>query len=330
MNIMNQYIDITKKQLDTYFKIIFDSKYNKRYTDVYIEKYVNSRYLNFFGDSENTIRKIVLDELKKTQEYIISSSQEDAELIEQMYIFLCYFLYFDNLVYCKDLYEKAFKVEKLRNKLLNKFEENFQNKIYNAMIEYDIEKDKLLDRVESNEFSIKISNYKTIKNTYKVSVEQDIKFPMEYSKLAIDKVFNSGIINENKLIVEYHLISVQIIKDIIKQNFKKQYIVEFAETLLKKPQKIRGILNIIDNAAIQDKVSLKIRNEYYLENKEEIYDLMREGFRFAIVLDNSFEVNYKNIENLKMFKFVIINNDSKDYDEIIKMSDEIRDNIIVV
>ena len=67
------------------------------------------------------------------------------------------------------------------------------------------------------------------------------------------------------VLIEYYLITVQIIKDIIRQNFKKQYIVEFAETLLSKPKKILGILNIIDNSAIQDKISLKVRYEYYLD-----------------------------------------------------------------
>ena len=57
---------------------------------------------------------------------------------------------------------------------------------------------------------------------------------------------------------------------------------------------------------------------------------MREGYRFAIILDNSFENNYKNMENLKMFKFIIINKDSKLYSEIIKSNEEIINNIIEI
>ena len=153
---------------------------------------------------------------------------------------------------------------------------------------------------------------------------------MEYSELAINKVFNMGITNEDKLVVEYYLIVVQIIKDIIKQNFKKQYIVEFAETLLEKPKKIKGLLNSVDNVAVQDKISLKIRHEHFIENKEKVYELMREGYRFSLVLDNSFEVTYKNMENLKMFKFVIINKDSKQYSEVMRFNDEVNNNIIEI
>ena len=179
-------------------------------------------------------------------------------------------------------------------------------------------------------YSFKITNYKDKQNVYRVNVKHQVKFPMEYSEMAINKVFNMGITNEDKLTIEYYLIVVQIIKDIVRQNFKKQYIVEFAETLLEKPKKIKSILNIIDNVAIQDKISLKIRHEYFIENKEKVYELMREGYRFSIILDNSFEVNYKNMENLKMFKYVILNKDSKQHDEIMQFSDELKNNIIEI
>ena len=101
-----------------------------------------------------------------------------------------------------------------------------------------------------------------------------------------------------------------------------------------KPQttrnKILGILNVIDNSAIQDKISLKVRYEYYLENKEKIYELMREGYRFAIILDNSFEVDYKNMENLKMFKYVLLNRESKHYSKIMKLNEDVNNNIIEI
>ena len=309
INIMNKYIEITKKQISTYLKLVFEKQYNKRYNDIYTEKYINSRYYNFFNDNDEntTIRKIVLEELRKTQEYLISTDLQEKEIIEKIHIFFCYFLYFDDVVYCQDVKIKISQIAKLRKKILNKECEEFEENLYREMITLNDEKEKLLSNFDTDEFSLKIKNYKTVKNIYRVILKQNIKFPIEYSELAVNKVFNVGIINEDKLIIEYYLITVQIIKDIIRQNFKKQYIVEFAETLLSKPKKILGILNVIDNSAIQDKISLKVRYEYYLENKEKIYELMREGYRFAIILDNSFEVDYKNMENLKMFKYVLLN-----------------------
>lgn len=332
INIMNKYIEITKKQISTYLKLVFEKQYNKRYNDIYTEKYINSRYYNFFNDNDEntTIRKIVLEELRKTQEYLISTYLQEKEIIEKIHIFFCYFLYFDDVVYCKDVKIKISQIAKLRKKILNKECEEFEENLYREMITLNDEKEKLLSNFDTDEFSLKIKNYKTVKNIYRVILKQNIKFPIEYSELAVNKVFNVGIINEDKLIIEYYLITVQIIKDIIRQNFKKQYIVEFAETLLSKPKKILGILNVIDNSAIQDKISLKVRYEYYLENKEKIYELMREGYRFAIILDNSFEVDYKNMENLKMFKYVLLNRESKHYSKIMKLNEDVNNNIIEI
>ena len=331
INIMNEYIEITKKQISTYLKIVFGDEYNKKNCDMYIEKYINSRYYNFFSyDEATTIRKTILDELKKTQEYAISNDYYNKKTIEQIHVFFCYVLYFDDVVYCKDIRNKITKISKLRKKILNKEDYDFEENLYTEMIEANKNKEKLLSKFETKEFFLKIKNYKQKNNIYRVNLKYNFKFPMEYSDMAINKVFNSGITNEDKLSIEYYLIAVQVIKDIVKQNFKKQYIVEFAETLLSKPKKIKGILNCIDNSAIQDKISLKIRYEYFLPNKEEIYELMREGYRFSIILDNSFEANQKNMENLKMFKYVILSKESQQYEQIIKLNEEINNNIIEI
>ena len=138
-----------------------------------------------------------------------------------------------------------------------------------------------------------------------------------------------GIVNEDKLVVEYYLTVLQILKDILKQNYKRKYIVEFASTLLNKPKKIKSILNIIDNVAIQEKISLKIKYEQFLENKEKVYELMREGYKITVVLDNSFEATFKEIESLKMFEFIIINKNIKKYEEIIRNKGDLQ-NIIEI
>ena len=328
---MNEYIRLTRKQITTYLKLIFENTYEKRYDDMYSEKYINARYYHFFKGSENaTIRKTILEELRKTYEYAISENFQDKEFIDKLHVFFCYVLYFDHVVYCKDLKNKISQITKLRKKVLNRDNDGFEENLYKEMTNISDEKEKLLNKFHADEFYLKISNYKNMVNVYRVNMKFNLKFPMEYSEMAINKVFQSGITNEDKLMIEYYLITVQIIRDVIKQNFKKQYIVEFAETLLSKPKKIKSILNIIDNAVIQDKLCLKIRNEHFIENKETVYELMREGYRFAIILDNSFEANYKNMENLKMFKYVLLNKDSKQYGQVMQFNKEVKNNIIEI
>ena len=45
---------------------------------------------------------------------------------------------------------------------------------------------------------------------------------------------------------------------------------------------------------------------------------MRDGYKITIILDNSFEINYKNIESLSVFKYVIVNNEIINYKKRIK------------
>lgn len=56
---------------------------------------------------------------------------------------------------------------------------------------------------------------------------------------------------------------------------------------------------------------------------------MREGYRFALIIDNSFEVSYKNLEMLKMFKYIIIDKESKKYSEMMEYKDSLE-NVIEI
>lgn len=330
INMISQYIEITKKQIKTYLKLIFDRNFNKQYCDIFTQTYINIRYYNFYdNDINRTVRKKIIEKLKQTEEDIIVNNIADRELIEKMCIFFYYVLYFDNVIYYKDLRQKVEQIAKLRAKILNSKAKDITDDLYNKMKEYTEQKEKLINKFDSEEFSLKIANYPDKSNVYRVNLKYNIKFPPEYSEYALNKAFNIGIINEEKLMVEYYLITAHILKDILKLNFKKMYIVEFTTSILKKPKKLKSLLNIIDNGAIQDKLCLKIRYEQFMENKEKVYELMRNGYKFAIILDNSFENNFKNIESLQLFSFIIINKNLKYYYEIIKNKENIH-NIIEI
>ena len=98
---------------------------------------------------------------------------------------------------------------------------------------------------------------------------------------------------------------------------------------MRKPKKIKSILNIINNAAIQERISLKIRYEQFLKNQDTVFELMRQGYKITVILDNSFEPSFKDIESLQMFEFVIINRNLKQYQEIIENRENIK-NIIEI
>lgn len=330
INIMNEYIDITKKQIKDYIKLVFGDQFNEKYCDFFTEKYINIRYFNYYeNDIYESTRRKLLDYLKQTGEEIIINNINDREIIEEIRIFFYYVLYFDNVIYYKDLRKKIDQIAKMKKKRLNNIYYGFEDELYKKMKEYIEEKEDLIKQFSSDEFYIKLSKYPNKSNVYRVNLKYNLKFPLEYSEFAINKAFRMGIVNEDKLVVEYYLAVLQILKDVIKQNFKRKYIVEFAATLLKKNKKIKSILNIINNPIIQEKISLKIKYEQFIENKEMIYELMREGYKISVVLDNSFEATFKEMEGLKMFQFVIINSNLEKYEEIINSKGDLQ-NIIEI
>ena len=331
VNIVEKYINIVQKELKTFIKLIYGNKYENKIFEEYFKKYKECRYYNYYEKNwHKNLRQTILETLKETQNELLKTSNE--EIINTMCVFFYYMLYFDNVIKSKNIEKTIEKIAQLKEKTFQKTfsKQEFQQEFLEQLKYYEKQKRDLIDKYKTDEFYIKLSNYKEVSNVIRVNLKYNIKLPELYSEMAIHKAFNTGITNEDKLYVEYNLVSLKVLEDIQKQNFRKQYIVEFAETLLTKPKKIKSILHIIDNAAIQDKLSLKIRHEYFVENKEAVYELMREGYRFAIILDNSFEANYKNMENLKMFKYVILNKESKQYGQVMQFNQEVKNNIIEI
>ena len=141
-------------------------------------------------------------------------------------------------------------------------------------------------------------------------------------------MYNEGVINEDKLMIEYTLLTLLCIKDINKGNFDTKYIVNFASSLYKKKQKLKQTLKILDNAVAQDKVFLKLNYQDFEENKELIYELMKDGFRFAIIIDDTFNPSIMELKKLSIFKYLLIEEQSKNYDEI-KRLEQYLNNIVI-
>jgi hypothetical protein len=171
--------------------------------------------------------------------------------------------------------------------------------------------------VDSNKFYLKFSNYKTT-NLKKVVVKYNIKFPTVFSNNAISKAFDSGVVLEDKMFVEYNMIAGQIIKDIEEGNYRKQYVVEFPESIFDKPQKLLRLLEIINHPSIQDRALLNINSNAITENRDKLYDLIRSGYKIALNLDENFEANSANIQRLSMFQYVLVDTKAKYYEELEK------------
>ena len=72
---------------------------------------------------------------------------------------------------------------------------------------------------------------------------------------------------------------------------------------------------IDDNQALKEKINLNITYEEYVTYNKKINELIGQGYKFCITLDNTFK-DIEKLENLKIFNIVILPKEIRQYNEI--------------
>ena len=317
-NLMNDYIKIVKSNMNKFMKIFLDNKYVKSISDEFIETYTETRYYGLIEIKKGfTVKNKILNDLREKKEELLEEFSEKEKIIDLTYAFLdsCIAL---NETSLDLLDEEIEQVVKLRKIHFSKDDDNdYKNEIRKLVKDSMKEKENLLKKTNSEKFFLKYSNYK-ITNLKKVIVKHNIKFPAVYSKQAIDKIFNNSVVAEDKVFVEYNMISAQVIRDIENAIYRKQYVVEFPETILDKTQKMARLLEIINHPSIQDRLMLNISYKTIIKYRDKIYELLRNGYKIALTLDDSFEGNAADIQRLSLFQYVLVNKKSEYYNQLVK------------
>lgn len=328
-NIVNEYIELQKESIEEYIKLIFVDKYDKQISDEYIEKYINTRYYNYVENEKMPLKARTLEALKKERARLLITYKEKAEIIEDMYLFYNYIMYIDNTLWCKSIDDIIEKMSLTRIKLFLEGNTEFCKKMKDLIAQNNKKVSSLLNIEDFDKFYLKIKNVDKDKKVYDVKLEYNIKFPEIYSEKSKEKVFETGIVKEDKLLVEYYLVSRTILKDVIKARFNKQYIVDFASTLFEKPTKIERTLSILENEIVQEKINFKVEYNDFIKNKENFYNLMRRGYKIAIILDETFEDTDENIDRLEMFSYIFIKEKTDKYTRI-KKKDKLENKVVAM
>jgi len=323
-NVMNEYIELTEKHMIQYMKLIFQNKFDSSVFSEFWASYLDVRYYDLNGfKNDTTLKNEIIEELDSRKIKLLGKAKGKEKIIEDTYSFFAHLIYLDRVSPNKDLGKTLDDITGLRIELLGKAaDKDFRTEIGKVLKENQKEVDELFETYKSTDFYVSVSNYKTSAYVYKVTLKYNFKMPMVYSLFAINKAFNTGTVGEDRLFIEYTLMSVQIIQDIVRGNFKKQYIVDFADTLFDKRQKLERLFKLIENPVIQDKLMVKIPYEMFIKNKDLIYRLMKRGFRFAIIIDDTFEGTLDAIAKLNVFKYILVNENTKWFHNIIDNIDE--------
>lgn len=344
-NIMDMYLNFTTKRIKKYMKMIYSGFYNEEIVNEYLKTYINARYYNI-RNTEKPARAFylrIIDELNFKQDILIKRNETEVEdrqereanlkLIKNTQEVFEYILFFDNVRRIEN-FKKIDSLREIIKKMMQIVSAEFdvknskenEEKIYKEITSDMLEKEIFLDKFETDEFTINLEICEQKEDLYFAKLEHNIKMPIQYSEVAIDKVFTEGIVAEDKLQVEYILLSLISVRDIINGNFKDTYVAEFTNTLFNKKTKLDGILNLLENQALQDKISINIEYSDYIKNNKTILEYTNKGFNFTITLDNTIK-SIEDVEKLKMFKIVIAPKNLVLYKEI-KQNKAILNNVI--
>ena len=321
INIMDEYTTYTKKCLNNYMKYILDKKYDKGMVNKYIDKYIDVRYSNYLD--ENTIKdtlskkiiKGISDVTAELVKTIPDNKTDNLKTIEKI------FKYVYNLdsAYILESHSKIIEnIGIIRDDLLSEANTDFPA-IFEKMVREDIKKRKeFLDSFSSDTFSLVKTKLNKSSNLLRISVKDRIKFPELYSEIAIEKSRQKDSINEDIITIGYVLTTIEIINNIISNNFSNTYYISLPTSIFSKSTKKARLLNIIDNEYIIEHINLVITFSAFQQNKSTIIELMHKGFQFTISLDKTFEYCSDNLEYLEMFSNIFMLKDKYYYKDMLK------------
>ena len=331
VNIMNEYISFTESCFDKYLKMIFGKEHDKNIAGEFIKTYIDVRYSNYLDESSKKVAltKKIEKALQDTAKELISvNDPKMKDLINDYCTFVKYFYGLDQLYLLESQKKIISKITAERKKaLVLEKDDDFEDDL-NSELKKDIKKRKdFLDAFESPTFKVA---YKGLdEESLLCSLEDNITFPELYSDLAIKKAREKDVINENLTQILYLQINSKIADDLISCEFDKKYFVKLPYSFFEKKNKINSLFGMIDNPFVQDKLRIIVDFKTFNKYKPEVTDFMRDGFIFAIYLDESFDYNSENIEFLELFEKILLHDDKYYYKDL-KKNGKIKNRIISV
>lgn len=281
LNVMNTYLKFNRRRLIGYSKIILEKHYNKNIFEGLLDTYINVRYIEL--PSGISVKLINKELVKKAEEL---SHKHDVEDIKLILTYFPYIYYLDGFLN-KDIEITINKINDYRKKYLKL--EKLDSELRSNLINDRKRITKYLDSFDSKDFYLNL-NKTNIKNLFKTEVLHEIKIPKLYSEYAINNVYNRGIVLENKLFINYYMVSKLILIDVLNKD-SKYYIVDFSKTLILKEDKVKRLFNIIDNDLIKDRIILKVSENDFFEYRDSYLKYINEGYKFILYLNKESELN---------------------------------------
>lgn len=312
-NIVKEYIDFSKKNITKYLKIILEQDYSKEIIEPLLDTYINVRYYNNY-DIKYKVFESNINYYMKQKAIKINEEKEEEYIskVKKIFYLFKYILYFDNVLEYESLKKIISEIDEYRNEVLGLTSKNFIEELNDLVKENEKRKETFIEELSSDHFNLEIKNTNN-KNVFKVKLNNNIKFNKIYSDYSINKVYNEGLVDEQKHFILYYLITREILKNIIKGDFTKEYIISFPNNIFTKQQKINRLIAIIDDESIKNNIVIEFTYTDYLSNKEIINSWIKKGFQIAIKIDEKYKYDNNSKIWLDIFKYVIVDKEKKNF-----------------
>ena len=308
MNMLEEFLKFEKNNITLFSKEILSEYFDENFFNSLLNAYVDVRYYNYYSNEGIAFEDNIMDHLEKAYINLTEGMDDETKkkLIEN-YLVFNFVLYFDGVSYLED--EILFALlSKFRKKLFNLDDKLFQENIARLIYNTDRKREKFYKYFETKDFYLT----ETDTNQYNVSditLKHNIDFPKIYSEYAIDRVFESAAISEEKMFVEYQLVTLNILKDIKDCNFDKHYLLEFPSALLEDKETLKKILESFSNDCFKSQSIFKVKYADYCKYGNDIKDMIKDGYLLAIELEEDEEIEDLIVFNI--FKYIIVDKNSK-------------------
>ncbi len=307
MNNIDKYIKFIKDYLTEYFKLIVKDKYKRIVYNEMLNTYIDIRYFNKYDKKYKQIEKNIEYYIQENLRTLIEEDNKLVKNVNELYYFFWYLLYLDNTLEYDNLDKLIDKIIIDRKEKLD-LNDDITKELKSLVKESEKKKNNFFNEYLSDTFNLELKST-NIKNVYNVLLSYNIKFPKIYSSYSINRVFKSDIISEDMCFIEYNLISKIVLDNILNKEYLKEYLVDFPFIITSKKEKTNRLLNIITNDLIRENVIIKVTYEYYTKYKSFISDLIKDGVKFAVIIDDTFDYEESSIIWLNIFTYIITNKD---------------------
>ena len=301
VNVVYDYVNFSKNNISKYFKLIMGKYFDKEIFDLFLDIYISTRYYNQYNVREDKLDDKITKALVDVYNNITDKSDVSKFILELFKVMY----YLDDVKSSRNISKIIEEIDNVRINKLGISDPKFRENFYNLVIDNNKRKEVYLDSFKCNDFKL---NKKKILNSdiYNVKISYLFDMPKLYSKYAIDKVYNSGKVMEKKLFLEYCLVSINILNDIIKGKFYRKYLVEYDSSFVKSNDKCKKLFSCIDNDICRDLVSMKISYDDFISNKDNVYKYMRDGYKFSVIIDKDTVIDENDIKILDVFEYILV------------------------